>query len=177
MRPVAGYGDNCVSHWELKNKNNISGEEKSSQYLVVTNDLTFSGCPGVRNCTFTRCRKLGFCLNILFSVNQCQCPFLLLMVPCRKYCTSMWHISLPESGRSRLWGAAGKFTFSGKRWIQRKTMSHEDGKPAKHLDPNVPRSTATVLSHAEDTWPKVEAKPAVELISAFPRALDCSLQG
>lgn len=55
-------------------------------------------------------------------------------------------------------------------------MSHEDDKPAKHLDPNVPPPTA-VLSHAEDTWPKVEAKPATELLSAFPTDLDRSLQG
>lgn len=55
-------------------------------------------------------------------------------------------------------------------------MSHKDDKPAKHLDPNVPPPTA-VLSHAEDTWPKVEAKPAAGLLSAFPRVLDRSLQG
>lgn len=52
MRPAVGYDDDCVSHREVKNKNNIGGAEKSSPYQIT---LTFSGCPGVRNCTFTRC--------------------------------------------------------------------------------------------------------------------------
>lgn len=38
-------------------------------------------------------------------------------------------------------------------------------------------SPAADLSEAKDIWPKVAAKPTADLISVFPRALDCSLWG
>lgn len=110
MRPAARYGDDCVSHWELKNKNNISGEKKAPHIWRCykwPDFLMLSWCEKL--CIHT-VQEVDFLLDILFSVNHCQCPFPLLMVPCIKYCTWMRHISritYSETASHASRGAAG----------------------------------------------------------------------
>lgn len=180
MRPAAGHGDNCVSHWELKNKNNISGEEKSARYLVLLEMTWLSQVVLMWETAHShaaRCRKLVLCwwchvTNIaggcstfpeshIVKVHLVDLDFEVLLgnvhsLGSAKYSARLFHTKMINH-----------------LWIQMPPPTPPYPTPL-HL---IPLHPTAVLSHAEDTWPKVEAKPAAELIFAFPRVLDCSLQG